>query len=627
MIISNMSFIIFIISILSMAAFIVTISGTRQILAVHKCYFGASIILIIWLLALIMIKFTNLNHTQLIYRLDCITTTCAALVPLCSLMFAFYYTKEREGKMRRRYWLLALIPTLTGIVVWTNPLHHLYYQVFSLENDKVQFGPYFYVHSAYTFACVALSVFIIFRYALKTKTKLHIQQAILFTIGSLVPSVTNLLVLGRLIKATVSLTAISFVITLIFHGIIIYRLHFLDIKPVAMQQLVNWMSDCYLVINENGLVVNFNQSFIKLLGEEHRIRENVLLQSVVQTEDVENKTALYNLMTGIRSCQGTHTRVTYEQAFNISKNSERVKCYYMVEITPLVIEGIVCGFLSIFKDITQIKTNMQRLQDSQLKLMEQERLAFLGQMVGGIAHNLKTPIMSISGGIASIENLIEECRVSLNDPEVTVEDYREIYGEMDDWMQRIRDACAYMSDIIDAVKGQASNMNTTENTEFSLADTFKRVSLLLRHELLDRQCVLEVEDVHPDKIFLLNGDINNLVQVINNLVSNAIEAQVEGGNHKIIAKADYDEDVLKITIKDFGSGIPPKILSSLLVQMVTSKGTMGTGLGVFISNTVIRAKFGGNMWYEENPEGGTISGISIPLVNVNIIDREGEEER
>ena len=108
---------------------------------------------------------------------------------------------------------------------------------------------------------------------------------------------------------------------------------------------------------------------------------------------------------------------------------------------------------------------MQRLQDSQNRMMEQERLASLGQMVGGLAHNLKTPIMSISGSASAMENLIEECKTSVGDPDVTADDYREIYAEMDTWISRLREACAYMSDIITAVKGQAKNRRTSDETE------------------------------------------------------------------------------------------------------------------------------------------------------------------
>lgn len=77
-----------------------------------------------------------------------------------------------------------------------------------------------------------------------------------------------------------------------------------------------------------------------------------------------------------------------------------------------------------------------------------------------------------------------------------------------------------------------------------------------------------------------------------------------------------------ITVKDYGCGIPPKVRRKLFKQMITSKGTMGTGLGVFISDSVIRAKFDGTMWAEENPEGGSIFGIAIPLEKVKFTSNQ-----
>lgn len=71
--------------------------------------------------------------------------------------------------------------------------------------------------------------------------------------------------------------------------------------------------------------------------------------------------------------------------------------------------------------------------------MEKERLASLGQMVGGIAHNLKTPIMSIAGAATAMENLVNECQLSRNNLQVTKEDYDEIYKEMIDWIVRTKE--------------------------------------------------------------------------------------------------------------------------------------------------------------------------------------------
>ncbi|WP_077533853.1 sensor histidine kinase [Massiliimalia massiliensis] len=622
MYISNSLMAFFIISIILMVAFIITMVRTRQVNLLHKFYFAAVLILIIWLLALIGIKYTDPENIRWLMILDGITNLGGTLIPPCSLLFVICYTKKYESNLPKGYWCIFILPILSLIMIFTNNFHHLFYRVFSLSSTTVVFGPYFPIHSAYTFACVALSVILMIRFAFKTKTRLHIWQAILFTIGSLAPSLTNLLVVGGLIKATIVITPISFIVTIIFHGLVIYRLHLFDVKPIAMQQLVNLMGDCYLIINQNGLIIGFNQPFAELLGRQHGIRENIYLHSCVQNEDVENKTAVYNLLNAIHYCQETNVKTAYEQSCSMTRDGETIRCYYMVEVTPLVVKGSVCGFLSIFKDVTQIKVNMQQLQASQVKMMEQERLAFLGQMVGGLAHNLKTPIMSISGSLSAVENLIQECTLSIGDADVTPDDYHEIYAEMDSWLQRMRESCAYMSDIITAVKGQASSMNVSDSVDFSLTETFKRVSLLLRHELLNSRCSLIIENRFDDFDIMMHGDINNLVQVVTNLVSNAIDAQTPDGRHDIIISIDKNDEALAISVKDFGSGIPEKVRTKLLKQMITSKGNQGTGLGVFISNTVIHAKFDGSMWFEENPGGGTIWVISIPLDHVAFVDRK-----
>lgn len=609
-------------AILMMIVFVIALIRTRKIMLIHRFYITMAGILIVWLFALIGVRFTNPANESALWAWDAVMTFGGEFIPPCSLLFAICYTKEYETHLPKRYLWVFAIPLLTAVIVWTNPFHHLFYKTFALKNSEVEFGPYFPVYSLYTFACVLISVILIVRFALKTRNPLHMRQAILFSIGSVAPSIANLLAMARLIETNVAMTPLSFVVTMIFHGIVIYRLHFFDIKPLAMQQLVNWISDCYLVTSPTGLVINYNQPFTNLLGEQHGIRENTMLQECIRDEDVENKTAIFNLLTAIRSCQESSTRVTYEQTIHFQTDETATRLFYMVEVTPLLVQEEICGFLSIFKDITQIKVNMQKLQDSQVKMMERERLAFLGQMVGGLAHNLKTPIMSISGSVSAVENLLDECERSVGDEEVTDDDYREIYREAADWLQKMREACAYMSDIISAVKGQASNMNVSDGIDFSLEETLKRVALLLRHELLNNHCILNVENALTGYEILLHGDINNLVQVINNLVSNAVDAQKPDGNHSIIIGIDRDETALKITVKDFGTGVPPKIQKALFQQMVTSKGTLGTGLGVFISNTVIRAKFDGSMWMEENPEGGSIFGISIPMENVILSEKK-----
>ena len=112
------------------------------------------------------------------------------------------------------------------------------------------------------------------------------------------------------------------------------------------------------------------------------------------------------------------------------------------------------------------------------------------------------------------------------------------------------------------------------------------------------------------------------LQVINNLVSNAIYAQKSTGGD-IFIEFDTVKDNLQIRVRDRGCGVPPEIKDKLFKQMITSKGAQGTGLGVYISSSVIKGKFFGDMWFENNPGGGSVFIISIPLEYVTLIDKDG----
>ena len=72
---------------------------------------------------------------------------------------------------------------------------------------------------------------------------------------------------------------------------------------------------------------------------------------------------------------------------------------------------------------------------------------------------------------------------------------------------------------------------------------------------------------------------------------------------------------MKIYVKDTGPGIPEKVRRRLFKEMVTSKGAQGSGLGLYISNAVVHGKFNGTMWCEDNPGGGAIFGMTIPLAS------------
>lgn len=293
---------------------------------------------------------------------------------------------------------------------------------------------------------------------------------------------------------------------------------------------------------------------------------------------------------------------------SITKN-ENVKFEKLPVISNDEIGDLVIAFNKVQKlnseHILQIKNNQETL-------MESERLASLGQLIGGIAHNLKTPIMSISGAAEGLTDLVKEYDSSIDDPEVNSQDHHDIAKDMSEWIEKIKEYTAYMSDIITAVKGQAVTLSETENVYFDLEELVKRVDILMKHELKNALVYLNVKMKAPENI-IIHGDINSLVQVINNMISNSIQAYNGKPEQNIDLILEKVDEKLIISVKDYGSGLPKKVQNKLFKEMITTKGKNGTGLGLYMSYSTIKAHFNGDITFETEEGKGTTFNIILPL--------------
>ena len=162
--------------------------------------------------------------------------------------------------------------------------------------------------------------------------------------------------------------------------------------------------------------------------------------------------------------------------------------------------------------------------------------------------------MSISGAAEGLSDLIKEYDNSIDDPEVTKQDHHDISHDMSVWVEKIKDYTGYMSDVITAVKGQAVSLSDEEAVSFTLEELVKRVNILMKHELKNAICYLNVS-MKVDPSTELNGNINSLVQVINNMISNSIQSY-NGIPEKNIDMILYQKDNhIIIEVKDYGPRI------------------------------------------------------------------------
>ena len=280
---------------------------------------------------------------------------------------------------------------------------------------------------------------------------------------------------------------------------------------------------------------------------------------------------------------------------------------------PITSNDEIGDLTASFNEIQKLtKTYVDQLHNSQETLMESERLASLGQLIGGIAHNLKTPIMSISGALEGLTGLIKEYNESIDDPDVTSQAHHDIAKDMSEWISKIKDYTEYMSDIITAVKGQAVTLSEADSVHFTLDELVKRVNILMKHELKNALIYLNIS-MRTDEHTSINGDINSLVQVINNMISNSIQAYNGEKNKNIELILETKDHNVLIHVKDYASGMSKKVKDKLFKEMITTKGKNGTGLGLYMSYSTIKAHFNGDITFESEEGKGTTFTIILPL--------------
>ena len=524
--------------------------------------------------------------------------TC--FLPL-SLFFTSLIFVNTKIRFKNSYLLLFIMPIISLLVLWTNELHHLFYVHYSTNLNETIFGPYNTIYQIYTYLLFLIAIFNLLKYCIKNSGFFSKPSALIIA-GALIPIIVNILGSFGIIKMSIYLTPISFAFTIFFFAFAIFKFNFLKVAPIALQRIVDRMSDSYLILNEKNVITDFNQTFLKTFH--------------FNANDVRNKEftkLLEPTNTNIDELVLTLDKAKHSsETFAFEKYFENLNKHFNIEINNITNKGNFLGILILFKDITQHIEDMNTIRENQDLLVEKERLASLGQMIGGIAHNMKTPIMSIAGASEGLTDLVKEYDSSIEDPEVTPKDHHDIAHDMNTWIEKIKTHTSYMSDIITAVKGQAVTLSEEESDSFTIEELLKRINILMRHELNNALIDLNIH-ANVDSSLVLNGNVNSLVQVVNNLISNAIQSYNGKTNESIDLCVDKNNTSITLSISDHGCGMPSEVQDKLFKEMITTKGKNGTGLGLFMSYSTIRGHFNGNMSFESELGKGTTFYVILPL--------------
>lgn len=559
-------------------------------------------LILFWILCLtFQLVFMELFNANPLY-FEYFSYISVCFLPVSFLFMAQIYAKTKIN-FKKWHYLLFIIPILSILAVWTNDIHHLFYKTYSINFNESIYGFWFYVHYYYTLLLFGISFIILMKYSI-SNSGFFSKPAILILIGALIPIVTNVLGTINIIPMSIYITPVTIAITIICLTLAIFRFSLFKSTPIALQRIVDRMSDCYIILDENNMVTDFNATFLNMFNVKDADIRNTSVFYLINT--LAGKEIDLNKFKDVLNKIKDSSKTVYFDKFFSEYNK-----YFRIEINTIMSDQNFLGTLILFKDTTQHEHDMKTIRDNQDMLMENERLASLGQLIGGIAHNLKTPIMSIAGAVEGLNDLVKEYDSSVGDPEVTQEDHHEIANDMQVWLEKIKGYTEYMSDIITTVKGQAVTLAAEDEIEFTVKELINRVDILMKHELKNALIYLKVS-MQTDESNIIHGDVNSLVQVINNMISNSIQAYNGKSNQNIDMLIRQESNNLIISIRDYAGGLPKKVQDKLFKEMITTKGKNGTGLGLYMSYSNIKARFNGDITFETD-EIGTTFNIILPL--------------
>jgi len=384
----------------------------------------------------------------------------------------------------------------------------------------------------------------------------------------------------------------------------------LRLSEERFRNLVENANDIIYSLTPDGVFSYVSPNWKKILGHEVAEVEGKSFVPFVHPEDLP-------------ACQEFFKGVM-EQGNSLSGIEYRVKHkdgnwrWHTSNASPLRDErGDISAFIGVAHDITESRKMLddlaranRELKDTQTQLVQSEKMASLGMLVAGIAHEINTPVGAVSSmhdtlmrSVAKLKNSIrDECSVNT-----------ETYGRLQTLFKTIEDA----NSVIDSGTSRVNNivkrlrsfarLDEAELKEVDLHEGIEDTLTLMHHEIKHKAEIVKNYGDIP-KISCYPGRMN---QVYLNLLVNAVQAIKEKGTITISTRRINDK--ISIEFEDNGVGIARKNLSKIFDPGFTTKGVgIGTGLGLSICYRIIQ-DHRGDIRVESEPGKGSRFIITLPV--------------
>jgi len=385
---------------------------------------------------------------------------------------------------------------------------------------------------------------------------------------------------------------------------------------------------CVITTDEDGIITYCNDRFTALSGSSQKVLAGKPGNFEQQITDIHH------------SWNATRAQLSADKVWHgelclsLKSGVRWLDCF----VFPLgFITTGESGYIYFGTDITAVKKHNQQLMNEVRKkdeaiskmegmLLNSEKMASLGVISAGIAHEINNPIAFVLANIRQIHNYgtsmravimdlvrripdekMEKILNSLEDNPITLKHLHEIADDFPSLMEETFDGIDRVQKIITDLKC-FSNERQDNFTEVDIGKCIDLSLNLARHETKGK---IRISRDHEGGTPALLGSETQLSQVFLNLIVNASQAMPQGGDISIHTKCDQNQCIIRV--KDTGPGISEDIQENIFEPFFTTKAVgEGTGLGLAISQDIIR-RHGGEITVQSQPGSGTTFTISLPL--------------
>jgi len=343
-----------------------------------------------------------------------------------------------------------------------------------------------------------------------------------------------------------------------------------EIGESEKEVLINSTEDLIWSITRDFNLITCNKTFIAsakyFSGVEFVPGMNVLLRDHYTKELIDFWEALY-----LRALKGERVKVEYYVPF-----SDKIQESWLeVNISPIYVDNVITGLACFGRNITK------RKQD-EIKLFQAFKMASLGEMAGGVAHEINNPLSILLGFSSKLERNFQKPSFDLA---IAMED-----------IKKIKDTTLRISSIVKGLSAFSRNADKDPFLEISIKTVIQDTLGLCQEKFKIHGIEILVDeftDIHVE------GRATQISQVLLNLLNNsydAIQHLPEKWIRLVVKK--LNDSTVTIELIDSGKGIPPQVAEKLMQPFFTTKEVgKGTGLGLSISLGILQSH-GGSLQYD-----------------------------